>query len=145
MLVSRTGLWLSVRPAMCFNGSSTHRASLVRRMLITVQHLATLFLLLPLSHTQPHLHTDVHVLFCTHRHTKRCTQTVRTHAKIHVSKRVECKCNHKQISSHSTRHAHEFRDAHTLKKTLEGTFLPSAHSFQFHITVSFYFLLSLQT
>lgn len=81
MLVSRTGLWLSVRPAMCFNGSSTHRASLVRRMLITVQHLATLFLLLPLSHAQPHLHTDVHVHFL---HTS-------TYKEVHTNSEETCK------------------------------------------------------
>lgn len=116
MLVSRTELWLNVCPSNVFNGPSSHSASLVRMMLITIQHLATLSCCSSHTLMHTHFHTDVHVHTHTHIRTQSDAQTQQQKpAKIHVSKQAKCKCNHKQISSHSTGHSRVFinTQAHT--------------------------------
>lgn len=88
MLVSRTRLWLSVCPCDVFNGPSTHSTSLVRMMLITVQHLATL----PCCSSHTHTCTSA----CTRTLTYRGVgTTARKPAKMHASEQTD----HEQMGS----------------------------------------------
>lgn len=96
MLVSRTGLRLRVCPCNVFNGPSTHSTSLVRMMLITVQHLATL----SRCSSHIHLHTQMYMCTCTHINIQSDARKLQGGLqKMRASKQAECKCKHKQISS----------------------------------------------